>query len=87
MVCIMINGLYCDFVKDCVEQPFDTPSVFVSKNPNLAEEFAVSIRDYLMELEARIGNIVCSINGEIYIFACIMQYMHHSVSAVSLFPR
>ncbi|XP_056000960.1 WASH complex subunit 4-like isoform X5 [Ostrea edulis] len=41
--------------QDCVEQPFDTPSVFVSKNPNLAEEFAVSIRDYLMELEARIG--------------------------------
>jgi hypothetical protein len=38
-----------------VEQPFDTPSVYVSKNPNLAEEFAISIRDYLMELEARIG--------------------------------
>ncbi|XP_061187838.1 WASH complex subunit 4-like isoform X2 [Saccostrea echinata] len=41
--------------QDCVEQPFDTPTVYVSKNPNLAEEFAVSIKDYLAELEARIG--------------------------------
>ncbi|XP_052679123.1 WASH complex subunit 4-like isoform X3 [Crassostrea angulata] len=41
--------------QDCVEQPFDTPTVYVSKNPNLAEEFAVSVKEYLMELEARIG--------------------------------
>lgn len=38
-----------------MEQPFDSPTVYVSKNPNLAEEFAVSVKEYLVELEARVG--------------------------------
>jgi len=34
---------------------FDSREVFVSKNTVFMDEFAVNIREYLTELEARIG--------------------------------
>ncbi|XP_052780074.1 WASH complex subunit 4-like isoform X2 [Mya arenaria] len=41
--------------QNCVEQPFDSQQVFVSKNVVFMDEFAINIRDYLADLEARIG--------------------------------
>ncbi|XP_050413504.1 WASH complex subunit 4 [Patella vulgata] len=41
--------------QNCVEQQFDNNNVNCTKNPLLAEEFAVNIRDILIELEGRIG--------------------------------
>lgn len=62
------------FQQDCVEQPFDTPTVYVSKNPNLAEEFAVSVKEYLMELEARIGRTFCyTVNKSVLSLAFVTQ--------------
>ncbi|CAG5126289.1 unnamed protein product, partial [Candidula unifasciata] len=40
---------------NCVEQLFDDDKVNVSKNGAFAEEFAISIRDWVMELDGRIG--------------------------------
>ncbi|XP_052261533.1 WASH complex subunit 4-like isoform X2 [Dreissena polymorpha] len=41
--------------QNCVEQPFDSQQVFVSKNTVFMDEFGVNIRNYLEQLEARIG--------------------------------
>lgn len=43
------------FSQNCVEQLFDDEKVNVSKNGAFAEEFAISIRDWMTELDARIG--------------------------------
>lgn len=59
----MPNNSVC--FQNCVEQPFDSKEVFVSKNTVFMEEFAVNIRDYLTELEARIGrNLVLFVSLE-----------------------
>lgn len=41
--------------QNCVEQPFDDDKVNVSKNGPFAEEFAINIREYMTQLETRIG--------------------------------
>ncbi|XP_055882277.1 WASH complex subunit 4-like isoform X2 [Biomphalaria glabrata] len=41
--------------QNCVEQPFDDEKVNVSKNGTFAEEFAINLRDWIVELDARIG--------------------------------
>ena len=43
--------------QNCVEQPFDSQAVFVTKNTTFMEEFAVNIREYTTELELRIGEL------------------------------
>ena len=43
-------------VQNCVEQMYDDQRMHVSKNPMFAEEFALNIRSYLVQLEPRIGN-------------------------------
>ncbi|XP_059151833.1 WASH complex subunit 4-like isoform X4 [Physella acuta] len=54
---MMIEGKLLDgmIFQNCVEQLFDDEKVNVSKNGIFAEEFAVNIRDWLIELDARIG--------------------------------
>lgn len=42
-------------IQNCVEQPFDSQAVFVTKNTTFMEEFAFNIRDYTADLEVRIG--------------------------------
>ena len=42
-----------------MEQQFDDDKVNVSKNGVFAEEFAINIREWMLELEMRIGEL-CS---------------------------
>ena len=56
MVCFTYTRLFNVFYsQNCVEQPFDSQAVFVTKNTTFMEEFAVNIREYTTELELRIG--------------------------------
>ncbi|KAK3584050.1 hypothetical protein CHS0354_031097 [Potamilus streckersoni] len=54
---ITLEGQLLDgyIFQNCVEQPFDSTAVHVTKNGAFAEEFAVNIRQYLMETESKIG--------------------------------
>ena len=47
--------------QNCVEQLFDTREVNVSKNGMFAEEFAYNIREWIVELEPRIGKAASSL--------------------------
>ncbi|XP_071139375.1 WASH complex subunit 4-like isoform X2 [Mytilus edulis] len=48
----LLDGL---IFQNCVEQTFDSQTVYVTKNPVFAEEFAANIREILPDLEQRIG--------------------------------
>ncbi|CAL1541419.1 unnamed protein product [Lymnaea stagnalis] len=54
---MMLEGKLLDgmIFQNCVEQLFDDEKVNVSKNGTFAEEYAINIRDWMMELDARIG--------------------------------
>ncbi|XP_053377942.1 WASH complex subunit 4-like isoform X3 [Mercenaria mercenaria] len=69
--------------QNCVEQPFDNPQVFVTKNTVFMEEFSVNIRDYLAELEARIGE-----NNEVdqrfkFVGVCGLYILHFQLFRVT----
>jgi len=54
---MMLEGRLLDgmIFQNCVEQPFDDDKVNVSKNGVFAEEFAFNIREWMTELDSRIG--------------------------------
>lgn len=43
--------------QNCVEQLFDSREVNVSKNGLFAEEFAHNVREWIAELETRVGEL------------------------------
>ncbi|ESO99519.1 hypothetical protein LOTGIDRAFT_113446 [Lottia gigantea] len=68
--------------QNCVEQQFDSNTINCSKNPNLAEEFAINIKDILVELEGRIGE-----NNEIdhrykFVGVCGLYILHFQIFRV-----
>ncbi|XP_041350230.1 WASH complex subunit 4-like isoform X3 [Gigantopelta aegis] len=56
---MMLEGRLLDgmIFQNCVEQIFDDTKVNVSKNGSFAEEFAINIRDIVVDLESRIGEM------------------------------
>ena len=52
-ICSMQNVLF----QNCVEQLFDSREVNVSKNGLFAEEFAHNVREWIAELETRVGEL------------------------------
>lgn len=64
-----------NFVKNCVEQIFDT-TVYVTKNPLLQEEFALMIRHLLLSIDAKLGEYN-ELDGRIkYVGICALLCLH-----------
>lgn len=54
---MMLEGRLLDgmIFQNCVEQTFDSKEAYVSKNGPFAEEFAYNIKEWIAELETKIG--------------------------------
>lgn len=55
-------GCLCHLcLQNCVEQTFDSKEAYVSKNGPFAEEFAHNIKEWIAELETKIGMVLLDI--------------------------
>ncbi|XP_067685139.1 WASH complex subunit 4-like isoform X2 [Haliotis asinina] len=81
---MMLEGRLLDgfIFQNCVEQVFDDPRVNVSKNSAFAEEFAVNIRDYVMELESRMGEVNEIDQRYRFVGACGLYVLHFQIFRV-----